>query len=436
MNELYVCTARKGKKCRKKFCTACLQRLYAEEWLEKEHSDELAATTECGYGWTCPSCSHACVCAGCERKAVGAEVPAHKRRGRNTATTAGPDTVTATVANVANQSMRDSSPYPSPPVARLLSGGLGMPPHSSSGSSSSGSHLMPSSGGNSDSYLSGVETRQIMAAVRMPPNQRNDVVEGASSDGSTEWLRGLNSASQQLDRSKGVPAKRVAQFSSRVPEVDPQQLQQLQQKQQQQQQSSCVPSPPARSGGPTASDRAVEMALMSSAPSAAQFKALQTRQQQQQQQPLVQQVQQVRVPQPLQIHSQPMVAPPATTLDFLFSNLQQHSTDPTSAGYLQARQLLEEFIQRTATAASLQHVHSAMHSSPQALAALVNPTPSPSPYTSVSEQPTPFSVNFGSRWPSSAAMSPSQQMGQQQQQQRPRSATALAHVLQPQPPFW
>lgn len=53
-----------SKRCHKKYCIACLKRLYPKELmgLRGQHADQ----------WTCPSCLNRCSCAGCERKVGGA----------------------------------------------------------------------------------------------------------------------------------------------------------------------------------------------------------------------------------------------------------------------------------------------------------------------------------------------------------------------------
>jgi len=157
---------------------------------------------------------------------------------------------------------------------------------------------------------------------------------------------------------------------------------------------------------------------------------------------LQQQQQQVQPQQVQQVHAQPMVAPPTGTLDFLFLNLQQHSADPTSAGYMQARSLLEQFIQNTATAASMQRDSMQMMqpAPPQALPVTVHHTPLTSlPFVSApaaDQQQPPFALQFGSRWPSANAVVTPSQLQQQQQSSRPLPTAAFAHILQPQPPFF
>lgn len=51
------------KRCRKKYCIACMKRLYTREFmtLRGRNADE----------WSCPSCLNRCTCAGCERKVAG-----------------------------------------------------------------------------------------------------------------------------------------------------------------------------------------------------------------------------------------------------------------------------------------------------------------------------------------------------------------------------
>jgi hypothetical protein len=56
-----------------------MKRLYSPEWCTKDLSGHFASS-EGGYGWTCPSCSNSCVCAGCERKAQGSDAPPKKRK--------------------------------------------------------------------------------------------------------------------------------------------------------------------------------------------------------------------------------------------------------------------------------------------------------------------------------------------------------------------
>jgi hypothetical protein len=51
------------KRCRKKYCIACMKRLYSAQFmtLRGANADE----------WSCPSCLNRCTCAGCERKVSG-----------------------------------------------------------------------------------------------------------------------------------------------------------------------------------------------------------------------------------------------------------------------------------------------------------------------------------------------------------------------------
>lgn len=61
------------KKCKKKYCLACMRRLYTRELqtLRGPNEDQ----------WTCPSCLNRCSCAGCERKVSGhAEAPWRRKK--------------------------------------------------------------------------------------------------------------------------------------------------------------------------------------------------------------------------------------------------------------------------------------------------------------------------------------------------------------------
>jgi hypothetical protein len=61
------------KRCKKKYCIACLRRLYPRELLALRGPNEDQ--------WTCPSCLNRCSCAGCERKVAGhSEAPWRRKK--------------------------------------------------------------------------------------------------------------------------------------------------------------------------------------------------------------------------------------------------------------------------------------------------------------------------------------------------------------------